>query len=250
MRHDFFDSHSHGGSQLSQLDPRAKLLVTLGFIVAITALPPDAWWAWLAFFVIALALMVMSKVSIKHYFQSLFLILPLLAMLCLAVPFFKSGTVASEPPGFTHARIVMLGGLVSKTILSYLFSIVLLFSTSFTRLMEAFEKLGVPKLFVMIANFAYRYQFVIVDETERLVRSRNSRLWQPRFITQTKTLGYMIGTLFLRSYERSERVYMAMASRGFDGKFKSYEQMRFSVKDLIYSLACLSLIVIILVWLR
>jgi cobalt/nickel transport system permease protein len=115
--------------------------------------------------------------------------------------------------------------------------------------MEAFEKLGIPKVFVMTANFAYRYQFVIVDEAERLARSRNSRLWQPRFITQARTIGWMAGALFVRSYERSERIYMAMSSRGFDGSFRSKTVMKPGINDLWYALACAGAIAAIWMWL-
>lgn len=247
MRHDFLDSHCHRGSPICTLDPRIKLLVTLAFIVSITLLPPNAWWAYLAFFAVVAIFIIASKISLSHYFQALLVILPLLVALSVATPFLKPGITGLEVDkmGITAYRLTALFGLVSKTLLSYLFSLILLFTTNFTRLMEAFERLGIPKIFVMTASFAYRYQFVIVDETERLVRSRNSRLWQPRFITQAKTIGYMAGTLFLRSYERSERVYMAMSSRGFDGTFRTHVRMKIVPADIFYAFFCaLSLAVI------
>ncbi len=240
MRHDFLDSHCHKGSPMCTLDPRAKLLATLAFIISITLLPPNAWWAYLAFFAVVTVFVVASRISLSHYFQALLVILPLLLALSAATPFLRPGIAGleAEKIGIVSYRLTALFGLVAKTLLSYVFSLVLLFTTSFTRLMEAFERLGIPKIFVMTANFAYRYQFVIVDEAERLVRSRNSRLWQPRFITQAKTIGYMAGTLFLRSYERSERVYMAMSSRGFDGSFRTHAQMKIVAGDIVYIFSC------------
>lgn len=253
MRHDFFDSHCHRESVLGSLDPRVKLIATLSFVVAITIIPPNAYLAYLAFFITALVMIITSKVSSNHYFQSLLVITPLIATLALAVPFMNprpgDGLTLGNDLSINSYKLIMLFSLVSKTVLSYLFSLVLLFSTSFVSLMEAFEKLGVPRLFVMIANFAYRYQFIIVDETERLVRSRNSRLWQPRFITQARTVGYMVGTLFLRSYERSERVYMAMSSRGFAGRFVANQEMRLKFGDLAYSLLCAAVIAGVYIWL-
>lgn len=253
MRHDFFDSHCHHESVLGTLDPRVKLVATLAFVVAITIIPPNAYFAYLVFFVAAIIMSIVSKVRPNHYLQSLLVITPLIATLALAVPFMNprpgDGLSLGNDLSINSYKLIMLFSLVSKTVLSYLFSLILLFSTSFVSLMEAFEKLGVPKLFVMIANFAYRYQFIIVDETERLVRSRNSRLWQPRFITQAKTIGYMVGTLFLRSYERSERVYMAMSSRGFTGKFVSHTEMKPKPADLVYSLLCTGTIAAVWIWL-
>lgn len=253
MRHDFFDSHCHHESVLGILDPRIKLIATLAFVVAITIIPPNAYLAYLAFFIAALIMIITSRISSNHYLQSLLIIAPLIATLALAVPFMNprpgDGLTLGNDLSINSYKLIMLFSLVSKTVLSYLFSLVMLFSTSFVSLMEAFEKLGVPKLFVMIANFAYRYQFIIVDETERLARSRNSRLWQPRFITQAKTIGYMVGTLFLRSYERSERVFMAMSSRGFTGKFVSHIEMKLKPADLVYSLLCAGTIAAVWIWL-
>jgi len=239
LKHDFFDSHCHHNSILNGLDPRVKLIVTLFFVVAVTILPPNAYLAHLAYLVTAFVFMIASRVHFSHYLQSLLVITPLIGALALAVPFMSpapgGGLGLGSDLSINSYKLVMLFSLVSKTVLTYLFALVLLFSTSFVRLMVALEGLKVAPLFVAIANFAYRYQFIIVDETERLVRSRNSRLWRPRFITQAKTIGYMIGTLFLRSYERSERVYMAMSSRGFNGKFITHEEMRLKPVDLIYS---------------
>jgi cobalt/nickel transport system permease protein len=247
LKHDFFDSHNHEGSILSGLDPRAKLLATLAFIILITLLPNGSYHAYLALFFALLVMIVASKVRFGHYLQSLLLIAPLLLAFLLSVPFIRDANPAST--ALSSHRLELLFALVSKTVLSYLFSVVLLFSTSFTRLMEATQKLGMPKILVMIANFAYRYQFIIVDEVERLSRSRNSRLWQPRFINQAKTIGYMAGTLFIRSYERSERVYMAMSSRGFDGKFVSESEMKLTVSDFAYLLSCAAIIAAVWIWL-
>jgi cobalt/nickel transport system permease protein len=228
-----------------------KLAGTLAFIIFATFLPADSWWAYLALLAVLAVFIIASKVGVLHYLQALLVILPLLAALSVAAPFLRPGAAGldADKYGLADARLVALFGLAAKTIFSYLFSMVLLFTTSFTRLMEAFEKLGIPKVFVMTANFAYRYQFVIVDEAERLARSRNSRLWQPRFITQARTIGWMAGALFVRSYERSERIYMAMASRGFDGSFRPQSAMRLGVNDLWYAFACAGAIAGIWVWL-
>jgi cobalt/nickel transport system permease protein len=253
LRHDFFDSHCHGKSLLGLLDPRSKLVATLAFVVAITVILPNSYFAYLAYFGIAIVFMIMSKVSLNHYLQALLLIAPLVITLVLAVPFINPGTGRSfavdNDLSLNAYKLSMLVSLVSKTVLSYLFSLVLLFTTNFASLMEAFGNLGIPKIFVMIANFAYRYQFIIVDEAERLARSRNSRLWQPRFITQAKTIGYMAGTLFLRSYERSERVYMAMSSRGFTGKFVSHQEMKFKPADFAYLLFVAAANAAVWIWL-
>ena len=84
---------------------------------------------------------------------------------------------------------------------------------------------------VMLASFAYRYIFVLVDEAERMERARDSRCYGGRWLWHAKVIGQMIGTLFLRSYERAERVYVAMVSRGFDGRIVAPAEPRMAAAD-------------------
>jgi cobalt/nickel transport system permease protein len=84
---------------------------------------------------------------------------------------------------------------------------------------------------VMVASFAYRYIFVLVDEAERMERARDSRCYGGRWLWHARVIGQMIGTLFLRGYERSERVYVAMVSRGFDGRIVAPAEARMAAGD-------------------
>ena len=106
-------------------------------------------------------------------------------------------------------------------------ALLLSFTTQFPDLVEALRQLHVPRLLVAIIGFMYRYLAVLSGEAGRLNRARLSRSavvegrgggsvrWRAGVV------GGMVGSLFLRSYERSERVYAAMQARGFDGEFRS-----------------------------
>ena len=106
-------------------------------------------------------------------------------------------------------------------------ALLLSFTTPFPDLVEALRRLRVPRLLVAIIGFMYRYLAVLSGEASRLNRARLSRSavvagrsggsirWRAGVV------GGMVGSLFLRSYERSERVYAAMQARGFDGEFRS-----------------------------
>jgi cobalt/nickel transport system permease protein len=100
----------------------------------------------------------------------------------------------------------------------------------------------------------YRYIFIIADEALRLHRAREARSASPKGAThgsitwETRVLGGMIGSLFLRSYERSERIHAAMLSRGFDGAIRTMSSRELGPGDflviaafLIYLLAVLLL---------
>jgi cobalt/nickel transport system permease protein len=114
-----------------------------------------------------------------------------------------------------------------KSWISVQAALLLSFTTAFPDLVEALGRLRVPRLLVAIIGFMYRYLAVLAGEAGRLNRARASRsavvegrgggsvAWRARVV------GGMVGSLFLRSYERSERVYAAMQARGFDGEFRT-----------------------------
>ncbi|MCX5999217.1 MAG: energy-coupling factor transporter transmembrane component T, partial [Chloroflexi bacterium] len=88
---------------------------------------------------------------------------------------------------------------------------------------------------VMTLSFAYRYIFVLVDEAMRMWRARESRSLGRKRLWQIRTLGSMIGILFIRSYERGERVYAAMVSRGYEGRIRLLTPLSFSQRDVFFA---------------
>jgi cobalt/nickel transport system permease protein len=110
-------------------------------------------------------------------------------------------------------------------------------TTPFPNLLHALERLRVPRIFVMLASFAYRYLFVLVDEAERMERARDSRCYTGRWLWHAGVVGQTIGMLFLRSYERAERVYAAMVSRGFTGEALPLTPLRMRGTDAAFLIA-------------
>ncbi len=96
-------------------------------------------------------------------------------------------------------------------------SIILAATTTTADLLHGLEHLRIPRSFTAIARFMIRYADVIGGELERMRIARLSRAYSPRFIWQAKAIATSAGALFVRSFERGERVHKAMLSRGFDG---------------------------------
>ena len=84
-------------------------------------------------------------------------------------------------------------------------------------LLRGLERLRVPKVLVSIAGFMVRYLTILTGEAERMRVARQSRGYEPRWLWQAGAMGASVGTLFVRAYERGERVHLAMCSRGYDG---------------------------------
>ena len=127
---------------------------------------------------------------------------------------------------------------------------ILLYSTTtFPSLIRGMEKLGVPRVFTVLLSFMYRYSFLLIDETHRMKRARDSRSFSGKWLWQLRTIGHMIGTLFLRSFSRAERVYLAMLSRGYQGTMPGISLGRFGVEEYLF-LSILPLLVFLRIFLK
>jgi cobalt/nickel transport system permease protein len=120
--------------------------------------------------------------------------------------------------------------VVLKSWLSVQVALLLTFTTPFHDLLDAMRELRVPRLFVAIIGFMYRYLAVLGDEAQRIMRARAARSAEPEdgrgggsIAWRARVTGGMVGALFLRTYERSERIYAAMQARGFEGTFRHME---------------------------
>jgi cobalt/nickel transport system permease protein len=138
-------------------------------------------------------------------------------------------------------------------------AILLVATTQFPDLIHAFEHLRVPRVLTTIVAFLYRYLFVLTDEVYRMIRAREARsaglpgkkrggsiFWR------AKIVGSMAGQLFLRSYERSERIYNAMISRGYTGHLRTLNPHEMNNSDWIMLTASITTLVFIQLvgWLR
>lgn len=251
MKHSFIDQYSGLDSFIHKLDPRTKLIATVAFILAVVATPPTSWQAFVGFFSLIVAWLILSKVPPLYVLKRSLVIIPFVLMIALFIPFFKQGEVAGSyniwlwEISVTYSGLVVLYNVVIKAWLSVLSLILLTATTKLTSLLKGLEQLGMPQVMVMILSFMYRYVFVLVDEAMRLRQARDSRSFGGSRLRQIKAVGNMIGTLFIRSYERGERVYVAMLSRGFEGQIHTLRQSSFRRADAYFGITfCLSLIFI------
>jgi cobalt/nickel transport system permease protein len=123
----------------------------------------------------------------------------------------------------------LIKGIFSVACLTLLTS-----STPFPRLLAALEDLKFPQLIIMSLSFMYRYIFLIEDEAMKMWQAMKSRRAGGSRWLHLKAIANMLGTLFIRSYERGETVYLAMRSRGFDGTFKQSHNFELRRYDLAF----------------
>jgi cobalt/nickel transport system permease protein len=243
MKHSFLDRYSDRNSFVHRLDPRTKLIATFLFILAVTLTSPSMWSVFAVYLIIIACLIVFSRVPALYVLKRSLVIIPFVLLIAIFVPFFRHGeSVASYNLWIWNVSVSYQGLQVLITILikawlSILSLILLTSTTKITDLLRGLEQLRLPRVMVMVLSFMYRYIFILVDEVMRMKQARDSRNFGGSRLWQMKTIGNMAGTLFIRSYERGERVYDAMLSRGFDGQSRTLHDLNFGLPDLLFGVS-------------
>jgi len=242
VKHSFLDRYSDLDSFIHKLDPRTRFITTFAFILVVVLTPPTRWQAFALYFALLAGLILLSKLPPLYVLKRSLVIVPFVLMIAIFIPFFRPGEVVGSynvwlwELSITYGGLLVLWNVVIKAWLSILSLIVLSSTTKFSELLKGLEQLRMPKVMVMILSFMYRYIFVLVDEVIRMKQARDSRNFGGKRLWQLKTIGDMVGTLFLRSYERGERVYGAMVARGFEGQTRTLTNLRFQAVDLYYAM--------------
>ncbi|ODS36772.1 MAG: cobalt ECF transporter T component CbiQ [Candidatus Altiarchaeales archaeon WOR_SM1_86-2] len=253
MHHDFLDKYSHLNSRVHSIDPRVKIIGFFSFIFFVIFTSPTEFQKFYFYFLLMFSIIVISKVPLAFIFKRSLVVIPFVLLVAIFIPFLKEGEVmgsysfGSLEFAITYQGILIFFNVLIKSWLSVLSMITLVSTTPFPQLLKGFERLKIPKVMVMIISFMYRYLFILADEIMGLKTARDARaagnhgrLWH------IKTIGDIIGTLFIRSYERGERVYAAMLSRGFDGRIKTLDD--FNIKRFDVFFLVLTFLILILIF--
>lgn len=207
----------HGHSAIHQLPAHLKILALLGFLLVVVTTPITHYWSYLGYFALIISAILIAGLPLLTVFRRSLIEIPFL-LFALLMPFFGTGE-SYEVAGFTLYREGILAGaaIVAKGTLGVLGAITLSSTSTAREILRGLERLHLPALMVNIASFMLRYLNVVTDEMERMRIARASRGFEARGIRDWRILASVIATLFMRSYERGERVHLAMLSRGFTG---------------------------------
>lgn len=247
--HIHLDEFAHLKTFFHRFDPRAKIVSCLVLLVIAVSLKTPAG---LGVALIGICLLIRgAQLPVKRILKRLGFIIPVILVVGIFLPVVKPGTpLFSVDLGFCILNFTKEGlqaGILFllRITCAALLMILLTFTTPLHVLLHSLSDLKVPQIFTQLIQFTLRYFFVLYDEVTRMQRARRSRNFKPAkhiFSRQTLSIiGGMIGVLFIRSYERGERVYFAMMSRGFRGKIRLLDYPQIRGKDYV-----LALIVILL----
>lgn len=201
------------------LAPRTRLLCTLLIVFAIALTPNGRWWTWAIYGLGVLSIVLLSRVTLPVLLKRLIVEFAFIGAVLLGTLFREGGEVLWSWGWLriTTVGLTVLGSVTLKALLSLLMLNVLTLTTAIPALLNALVALRVPPLLVAILASMYRYISVLIKEFNAMRRAAASRNLSGSNQWQRQVLGNMIGSLFIRTYERGERVHQAMLARGYQG---------------------------------
>jgi len=222
------DRYAAGDSLLHRRDPRAKCVGLLAFVASVVLVPTEPLLRPALYTGLLLSLLFLSRVPLRFVLRQFLLLVPFLAIVAVGV---WAGGRSEQ-----LLEVSLRGGLSLAAV------VLLTVTTPFPDLLYALRSLGLPKLLVNVLAFMARYLRVLLTEGERLAQAYQARAVGPRRLAQAATLGRVVGVFFLRTYERAERIYLAMLARGFEGEFRTLSPPRWTAREVAYLLAFLAVL--------
>lgn len=220
-------------SPVHNLDPRAKAVTTIAFVATVMSFHRHEITALVPFLLYPVALLSAGRIPVGPVLRKVLLAAPFVFFVAVLNPLLERAPVASIGP------IVITGGWLSFASILFRFvltvgaALTLVACTGVQRLGAGLESMGVPYTLVTQILFLYRYLFLISDHGTRMFRSMELRSVGAR-TAPFHVRASLLGSLLLRSIDRAERVHLAMSSRGFDGRMRTLDALRFRASDALF----------------
>ncbi|MFJ7769093.1 cobalt ECF transporter T component CbiQ [Streptomyces sp. NPDC097107] len=242
--------YRHGDSPVHGLPPHTKLAATFAFVIVVVSTPREAMWAFGLYALLLATVAYAARVPAGFLLRRLLIEVPFVAFAVL-MPFVAQGERV-EVLGISLSVNGLWGAwnVLAKGTLGVAASVLLAATTELRELLLGLQRLKLPPLLVQIASFMIRYGDVIADEMRRMRIARESRGFEARGVRHWGVLAKSAGALFIRSYERGERVHLAMVSRGYTGSMPVIDEVTASRAQWSYAslLPGAALVVCLLGW--
>jgi len=212
--------HYHGHSAVHRAPAHLKILALVGFMLVVVATPREWYPVFGGYLLVLLGVVAVSRVPFGYLAKRMVIEVPFLVFAAL-MPFVATGPrVEVLGVALSEAGLIAAWGLAAKGTLGVLASLTLAATTESADVLVGLQRLRMPALLVQIMGFMIRYLDVVTADLGRMLTAMRSRGVDPRSPRHWPALARTLGALFVRSYERGERVHLAMLSRGYDGKLR------------------------------
>jgi len=234
----------HKLSRLSKVKPQTKLLGIFLIILSIAFFSMNNLKLFMIHICCVVYLLFISKISFKTYLKRLSIDIPFV-LFAIFLPFISKGNgkIFGEYLGLTiyETGLIEMRNLIFKITLCVTLAIILTATTSTIELIYGMQKLKISPLLISIFSFAIRYIDVFIDELKRVKTSMKSRGYSEKGLKNLQPIAFASGAMLIRGYERGERVYNSMISRGFNGYLELHDR-EYKNTNMIYLIGIICLL--------
>jgi cobalt/nickel transport system permease protein len=209
--------YRHGDSVIHRLPAHVKIVSLVAFVLIVVATPRDRFWAFPVYAALLAVVAVLARVPATFIVRRMVVEVPFVVF-ALLMPVVSTGE-RSDVLGISLSDDGVLAGwnILAKGTLGVVASILLAATTDARALLVGLQRLRLPNRLVEIAAFMVRYGDVVAGEMQRMRVARESRAFEARHMGHLRVVAQGAGALFVRTYERGERVHLAMLARGYAG---------------------------------
>lgn len=234
-------------SPVHRLDARAKVVVTVAFILAVMSFSRYEVSALTPFFFYPMSLLVVGKIPVGPILKKVLIAAPFALVIGMFNPLLDREPMLALGPLVISGGWLSLVSILLRFVLTMMAAMTLVACTGMYRLGAALEQIRVPRIFVVQLLFLYRYVFVVAEEGVKMLRGVESRAAGVRSLP-LRVYGSLTGHLLLRSLDRADRVHRAMVTRGFDGEIRSRQRTRIRWIDGAFVGLCLAGFLVARTW--
>ncbi len=239
----YMDILSNGDSYVHNIEPRAKIIITLAFIISVVSFGKYEIARLMPFAMYPIFLISAGGLPALYLVKKVAFVSPFALMIAIFNPILDTQTMLYLGNTAVSGGMVSFLSVILRFFLTVLTALALIASTGFQSVCLAMNRLGMPRVFTVQLLFLYRYLFLLVEEAARMSRARTLRAFNGKGNAMT-AYSSLIGSLLLRTINRAQRIHLAMTCRGFDGSIHVMRRQNFGFRDFIFIIVWCGLFII------
>jgi len=232
----YMDTLAGSDTPVHRLDPRAKLLTTLIFIITVISFDKYEISALVPFFLFPAVMISLGELPFYYLLRKILIVTPFAVMIGIFNPLMDRDILMRIGPLSFSGGWISFCSIMIKFTLTAGSVLVLIACTGFNSVCMALEKMGTPRIFAVQLLFLYRYIVVLIDEASRMANARSLRSFDGKG-KGIKVFSYLLGHLLLRTIDRAQRIHLAMLCRGFDGEIRVNRRLKAGMREVIFTIA-------------
>ena len=251
MHHAHIDKLAYHDSPIHRLDARVKLVAVAVFTLTVISVSKYSLSILACCAVGPFAMLIIGQIPMRFVLKHLVITSPFVAALALSCIYYNKvpADITFGPWRWsTTAGVIQFFNILAKFAITVCSLMALICTTKFADLLAAMQLLKVPQVLTVQLGFLYRYIFVLIDRVHHIILARNARtIRNLGFRMETKVAAAMVGSLLVSTIETSEKINVAMLSRGFDGRFRSLICLRLQKHDYVFIAITIGFVGLILI---